>query len=64
LSKSCFAAARSFTSPALPTAWATTSMSEGIHSGRDSQQRDGGQQPAIGDVGDGDTEGNQTLASL
>jgi len=39
-------------------------MSEGIHSGCDSQQKDGGQQPAIGDVGDGGTEGNQTLASL
>jgi hypothetical protein len=61
LSKSWFAAARSFTSPAWPTAWATTSMSEGIHSGCDSQQWDGGQQPAIGDGG---TEGNQTLASL
>ncbi len=42
LSKNCFAAARSFTSPAWPTAWATTSMSEGIHSGCDSEQRDGG----------------------
>ncbi len=41
--KNYFAAARSFTSPAWPRAWATTGIAEGIDSGFNSQQQDGGQ---------------------